>query len=170
MILWNNTSVYFLTMYNDTSRPLNEPQEYLIHFGDFLLPCNIPTQIIKPLTVIKHLVSSPFGDKNKSYYTALAKQSHSYNELHFIDMHSAKFISWYKLNKKHIINHLLLNILRLSEILLKNFHQFLVIVLFEIQQIYWTRTNDTPLTLSSLLSHIWYIAMTEHTNSCNHLT
>ena len=76
--------------YTDTSRPIIVPQEYLIHFDDFLLPCNIPTIIAKPLTVIKHLVSTPFTDKEKSYYTALSKQSYSYNELLFI---SAKVIA-----------------------------------------------------------------------------
>ena len=55
------------------------------------MPCNIPTQIVKPLTVIKHLVSSPLDDKDISYYTALSKQSHSYNELLFI---AAKTISY----------------------------------------------------------------------------
>ena len=74
--------------YNDTSRPLIIPHGYLLHFIDFLLPCNIPTQVVKTLTVIKHLVSSPLDDKDKSSYTALSKQSHSYNELSFI---SAKF-------------------------------------------------------------------------------
>ena len=29
------------------------------------LPCDIPTQIVKPLTVIKHLVSSPLDDEDK---------------------------------------------------------------------------------------------------------
>ena len=83
---------YFcLLPHNNTTRPLNVPQEYSIHFDDFLLPCNIPTQIVKPLTVFKHLVSSPLDDKDKSYYTALYKQSHSYNELLFI---SAKIISF----------------------------------------------------------------------------
>ena len=58
---------YFsLLPYNNTSRPLIVPQEYLIHFDDFLLPCNIPTQNVKPLTVIKHLVSSPLDEKDKS--------------------------------------------------------------------------------------------------------
>ena len=70
--------------HNDTSRPLIVPQEYLIHFDDFLLTCNNPTQIVKPLAVIKHLVSSPLDDKDISYYTDLSKQSHSYNELFFI--------------------------------------------------------------------------------------
>ena len=83
---------YFcLFPHNDTSRALIVPQEYIIHFDDFLLPCNIPTQIVKPLTVIKHLVSSPLDDKDTSYYTALSKQSHSYNELLFI---AAKTISF----------------------------------------------------------------------------
>ena len=75
---------------NDTSRPPIVPQEFLIHFDDFLLPCNIPTQIVKPLAVIKHLVTSPLTYKGTSYYTALSKQSPSYNELLFI---SAKVIS-----------------------------------------------------------------------------
>ena len=55
------------------------------------MSCNFPTQIVKPFTVIKHLVCSPLNDKVKSYYTALAKQSHSYNEFLFI---AAKYISY----------------------------------------------------------------------------
>ena len=83
---------YFcLLPYNNTSRPLIVPQENLIHYDDFLLPCNIPTQIVKPLTVIKHLVSSPLDDKDRTYYAALYKQTYSYNELLFI---SAKTISF----------------------------------------------------------------------------
>ena len=46
-----------------------------------MLPCNIPIKIVKPLTVIKHLVSFPLDDKDKSYYTVLYKQTYSYNEL-----------------------------------------------------------------------------------------
>ena len=82
---------FCLLPYNNTSRPLIVPQEYLIHYDDFLLPCNIPTQIAKPLTVIKHLVSTPLDDKDRTYYTALYKQTYSYNELLFI---SAKTISF----------------------------------------------------------------------------
>ena len=82
---------FCLPPYNNTSRPLILPQEYLIHFDDFLLPCNIPTQTVKPLTVIKHLVSSPLDDKDKSHYTAIYKQTYSYNELPFI---CAKTISF----------------------------------------------------------------------------
>ena len=77
--------------FNDTSRPIIAPQEYLIHFDDFLLPCNVPTIIPDPLNVIKHLVSTPLTDKEKSYYTALSQQSYSYNELLFI---SAKVIAF----------------------------------------------------------------------------
>ena len=83
---------YFcLLPYNNTSLPLIVPQEYLIHFDDFLLPSNFPTQIVKPLTVIKHLVSSPLDDKDRTYYTALYKQTYSYNDFLFI---SAKTISF----------------------------------------------------------------------------
>ena len=57
----------------------------------FLLPCNVPTQIVKPLTINKNLVSFPLDDKDKTYYTALYKQTHSYNELLFI---AAKTISF----------------------------------------------------------------------------
>ena len=83
---------YFcLLPYNDTSRPIINPQEYLIHFDDFLLLCNVPTIIAKPLTVVKHLVSALLNDKEKSYYTALSKQAYSYNELLFI---SAEIIAF----------------------------------------------------------------------------
>ena len=87
-----------LLPHNATSRPLIVPQEYLIHFDDFLLPCNIPTQIVKPLSVIKHLVSTPLDDKDTSHYTALYKQSYSYNELLFI---AAKVISYMVQAEQH---------------------------------------------------------------------
>ena len=83
---------YCLLPNNNTSRPLIVPQEYLIHFDEILLPCNVPTQIVKPLTVIKHLVSSPLDDKDKTYYTALYKQTNFFNELLFI---AAKTISFF---------------------------------------------------------------------------
>ena len=70
-----------------------------------LLPCNIPTQIAKPLTVIKHLVSSPLDDKERTYYTALYKQTYSYNELLFI---STKIISFMVQAEQNLnINHTL---------------------------------------------------------------
>ena len=76
---------YFcLLPHNVTSRPLIVPQEYLIHFDDFLLPCNNQAQVVNPLRVIKDRVSSPFDDKDTSYNTALAKHSYFYNELLFI--------------------------------------------------------------------------------------
>ena len=90
---------FCLLPHKDTSRPIIVPQEYLVHFEGFLLPCNIPTTIVKPLTVINFLVSSPLDDKDKSYYTALSKQSHSYNELLFI---SAKIISYMVYPKKRL--------------------------------------------------------------------
>ena len=70
---------YCLLPYDNTSRPLIVPQGYLIHFDDILLPCNVPTQIVKPVTVIKHLVCSPLNEKDKTYYTALYKQTYSSN-------------------------------------------------------------------------------------------
>ena len=138
---------YFcLLPYNYKLGALIVPQEYIIHFDDFLLPCNIPTQIDKPLTAIKHLVSSPLYDKDKSYYTALAKQSQSYNDLFFI---SAKIIS-NMVQTEHKAKHKPPPIEHTSFETLPNiFHQFSVTVLFEIQLIFWTRTKEIPLTLSS---------------------
>ena len=46
---------YFcLLPYNETSRPLIVPQEYLID-DDFLWPCNVPTIIVNPLTALNTL-------------------------------------------------------------------------------------------------------------------
>ena len=120
--------LYFcLLAFNDTSRPLIVPQEYLIHFDDFPLSCNIATQIVKTLTVIKHLVSSPLDDKDKSYYNALSKQSYSYNELLFI---SAKVISYMvQAEQKVKENLLLLDTPHQLEMPLKNSHTFSIFVL-----------------------------------------
>ena len=75
---------YFcLLPHNDTSRPLIVPQVYLIYFNDFLLPCKIPTTIVKPLTVIKHLISS---------LISLLFQNKHFPELLLI---STKIISYY---------------------------------------------------------------------------
>ena len=121
---YDPTEQYFcLLPHNDTSLPLIAPQEYLIHFDDFLFPCNFPTQIVKSLTVIKHLVSSPLEDKDTSYHRALSKQSHSYNELLFT---SAKTIFlWFKQNKNiliQIINPLQNLLSNIHKPLVKNFH------------------------------------------------
>ena len=46
--LRNNDPIkqYFCPLpFNDTSRPIIVPQKILIHFEDFLLPCNVPTLI-----------------------------------------------------------------------------------------------------------------------------
>ena len=48
--------------------------------------------LLKPLTVIKHLVSSPLDDKDKTYYTALYKHAYSYNELLFIAAKTTSFM------------------------------------------------------------------------------
>ena len=117
-----------LIPYNDTSRPLIVAQEYLIHFDVFLLLCNIPTQNVKPLTVIKHLVSSPLDDKDKSYYTALAIQSYSYNELLFI---SVKVVLYMVQSEQKAVHKPPPYILHQFATLLKNFHQFSKIVLLK---------------------------------------
>ena len=110
---------YFcLLPFNDTSRPRIVSQEYLIQFDDFLLPCNTLTQIVKPLTGIKHTVSSPRDDKDKSYYTALSLNNHT----HTMDSSSflpKPFLIWYKQNTRQNTNH----IHHLFEILLRNFFQ-----------------------------------------------
>ena len=49
----------------DTSHPHIIPQEIPINFDDFLLPCDIPTQIVKALIVIVRLVSSLLDDKDE---------------------------------------------------------------------------------------------------------
>ena len=56
---------------------------------------------MKPLTVIEHLVSSPLDDKDKSYYTALSKQSNYYNELLFFSAKS----TLYMVQKEHKAEH-----------------------------------------------------------------
>ena len=50
---------YCLLPYNDTSRPIIVPQEYLIHFNDFLLRCNVPTIVAKHLTQPPLVIPSP---------------------------------------------------------------------------------------------------------------
>ena len=92
---------YCLLPYNNISRPLIVPQEYFIHFNDFLLPCNVPTPIVKPLTAVKHLVSSPLDDKDKTYYTALYKQTNSNNELLYIAAKTISFMVQAEQKSKH---------------------------------------------------------------------
>ena len=46
-----NKQYFCLLRHNDISRPRIVPQEYLIHFDDFWLLGNLPTQIVKPITV-----------------------------------------------------------------------------------------------------------------------
>ena len=113
---------------NDTSRPLTVPQEYLIHLDDCLLPCNIPTQIVKPLTVIKHIVSSRLDDKtNHTIPLLLNNRTHTTN----CSLFQPKLLHTFnKQNKKQNINHLILKMPHLFERLEKNVHQYSIIVLF----------------------------------------
>ena len=69
----------------------------MTHFDDILLHCDVPTIVAKPLTVIKHLVSTTLHDKEKSYYTALSKQAYSYDELLYF---SAKVVAFMVKTKK----------------------------------------------------------------------
>ena len=77
------------------------PQVYLIHYDDVFLPCNIPTQIVKSLTVMKHLVSSPLDYKDTSYYTAFSKHSYSHIELLFISPKTISFMVKYENNTEN---------------------------------------------------------------------
>ena len=152
---------FCLLSYNDTSRPIIVPQEYLIHFDDFLLPCNVPTIIPKPLTVFKHLVSTPLTDKVKSYFTALSKQSYSYYELLFI---SAKVIAFWLRQKKPDLRHskLLLNktLQNQQQLLLTNSTMFLHHELFVISLTNSIHTKRFQQILHSQHSHTFLNAMT----------
>ena len=88
---------------NDTSRPLILPQEYLIPFDDFLLPCNIPTQIVKSLTVIKHLVSSPLDNKDRYPMIQLSTSKHTPTMNYLLLL--KPFRLWYNQNIKQNTNH-----------------------------------------------------------------
>ena len=95
---------YFcLLPYNNTSCPLIVPQEYLIHYDDFLLPCNIPTQIVKPLNVNKHLLHLMI----KIELTIQHSTSKRIPTMNFSSFLQRLSPLWYKLNKKLNINHTL---------------------------------------------------------------
>ena len=128
-----------------------------------MLPCNIPTQIAKPLTVIKHLVSSPLDDKDRTYYTALYKQTYSYNELLFI---SAKTISFMvqaeqKTEHKSHTSPIKNTPDKLSSVLNNRTLRDITNLL----EPYKRNSSETPL---SQHLHIYYTATTEHTNSFRH--
>ena len=154
---------YFcLLSYNNTSRPLIVPQEYLIHFDDFLLPYNVPTQIVKPLTVIKHLVSSPLDDKDKTYFTALYKQTYSYNELLFIAAKTISFMVQAEQKSEHKVPTSPIKNTpdKLSSVLNNRTLRDITNLLDP----YKRTPSETPI----INSHIYYTAMTEHTNSYRH--
>ena len=151
---------YFcLLPHNETSRRLIVHQESLIPFDDFLLPCNISTQIVKPLRVIKHLVSSSLDDKETSYYTAFSKRN-SYNELLFIAAKTISFMdqteqkrtySNHKSLPKSPIKHSQTTNQKLSTILnkptLKNLTQML--------NPYKRSPSDSPITTLNHLIHCY---------------
>ena len=156
---------YFcLLPYNKTSRPFIVPQKCFIHFDDFLMPCNIPTQIVQPLTVMKHLISSPLDDEDKTYYTALYKQTYSYNELLFI---AAKTISCMVQAEQKKTEH------KSHSSPIKNTPDKLSSVLnngtfrdiTNLLDPYKGNPSGTPITHL----HIYYTAMTDYTNSYRHL-
>ena len=154
---------YCLLPYNNTSRPLIVPQKYLIHSDDSLLPCNVPTQIVKPLTVIKHLVSSPLDDKDETYYTALYKQTYYYNELLFIAAKTISFIVQAEQKLEH----------KLPSSPLKNTPDKLSSVLnnrtlgdmTNLLDPYKRTPSETPITTLTHILHCY----TEHTNFYKHL-
>ena len=122
---------------------------------------------MKPLTVIKHSVSFPHDEKDKSYYTALAKQSHSYNELLFI---AAKIIS-YMVQTEHKaelnpppIEHTS-PIRHTPEKFSSVLNNRTLRDITHLLDTYKRNSSDSPITT---LTHIIH-AMTEHTNSYNHL-
>ena len=80
--------------HNDTSRPLIIPQEHLIHFDEFLLPCNIPTAKVKPLTVFKHLVSSPLDR-----IIQLCSNNHTHIMNYYYSSLQKSYPLWSNLNK-----------------------------------------------------------------------
>ena len=145
---------YFcLLPYKNTSRPIIVPQEDLIPFDDFLLPCNIPTQIVKPLTVNKHLVSFPIEDKDKTYCTALYKQTYSYNELLFIAAKTISFMVQAEQKTEHNVHS--------SPI--KNTHDKLSFVLnhrtlrdiTNLLDPYKRNPSETPITLLTHILHCY---------------
>ena len=78
----------FLFLPNENpKRPIIVPQEYLILNDDSLLQEDIPHCISDPLTPIQPIAFQPLGDREKSYFYALAKKGYSHNEMLFIFSH-----------------------------------------------------------------------------------
>ena len=89
---------FFLLPYNNTSRPPIVPQEYPRHFDDFLLPCNIPTQIVKPFTL--YLLRSTMKIKPT---IQLYTNKHT-PTMNFYLLQQKPFRLWYKQNIKQNTN------------------------------------------------------------------
>ena len=97
---------FFLLPYNNTSRPLIVPQEDLVHFDDFLLPCNIPTQIVKPLMLLN--ISYLLHSTKKTKPTIQLYTNKLTPTMNFSSLQQKPFRLWYKQNKTQNTNHTLL--------------------------------------------------------------
>ena len=95
---------YFcLLPYKNTSRPPYVPQEYLIYFDDFLLPCNIPTQIVNLSPLLNILYSLRMTIKTKPIIQlSTSKRTPTMNFYLFL---LKPFLFWYKQNIKQHKSH-----------------------------------------------------------------
>ena len=100
---------YFcLLPYNDTSRPIIVPQEYLIHFDDFLLPCNVPLSYQNPSLLLNILflhLSPTKGNLIIQHYRN--NHTHITNYCSSLQTSSPSWLRQKKPNLRH--NTLLLN-------------------------------------------------------------
>ena len=163
---------YFCPLpYNDTSKPIIVPQEYLIHFDDFLLPCNVPIIIAKTLTVIEHLISAPLNDKEIS--TKQSYQNKLIHKTNYCSFPLKSLLSWSRQkrpNLKHNIPLLKITLRNHQQPLLTNSTMFLH---HELSMISLTNLNHTKRILRILHlqhSHTFVTAMITLSKYYNHWT
>ena len=70
-----------------TSRQIVNPQKHVVLSDDLLLEDDFSRQNTDTIHPIQKLVSQPLGPSQTSYYQALVKKGHSYNELTIINSH-----------------------------------------------------------------------------------
>ena len=107
---------YFcLLPYNNTSRPLIVPQEYLIHYDDFCCPATFLLKLQNLLLLLNTSFLLHLTIKiERTIQHSTSKRIHTMNS----SLSLPKLpLSWYKLNKKLNINHTL----HLKKTLLTNF-------------------------------------------------
>ena len=122
---------YGLWPNNDASRHIIVPQENLLHFDDFLLPCNVPTIIA-------------------------SKQTYFYNELLFISARSSpSWLKQKKLDMKHSIPLMNNTLLDNQKSPLTNLTMFLHHELFVISLTNLIHTNRILRIFHSPHSHIF---------------